>query len=271
MPELPEVEITLRGLQAPLQNQTIKKFVFRRANLRWPIPKQELQQLIGLTITQLTRRGKYLCLTTTHANIIIHLGMSGRLRILNHSIPAEKHDHVDIIFKNGMLLRFTDPRRFGALLYATGDPQQHVLLRNLGVEPFSRKFSARYLKQQLAKKNLWIKSAIMDQRIIVGVGNIYATEALFKAGIHPLRPANSLQINELKPLVNAIKCILRSAIAQGGSSLKDFLNSDGQPGYFTRQLNVYGRAGLPCLQCQSLLQLSRTGQRATVYCQHCQK
>lgn len=271
MPELPEVEITLRGLQAPLQNQTIKKFVFRRANLRWPIPKQELQQLIGLTITQLTRRGKYLCLTTTHANIIIHLGMSGRLRILNHNIPAEKHDHVDILFKNGMLLRFSDPRRFGALLYAMGDPQQHVLLRNLGVEPFSRKFSTRYLKQQLAKKRLSIKSAIMDQRIIVGVGNIYATEALFKAEIHPLRPANSLLINELKRLVNAIKCILRSAIAKGGSSLKDFLNSDGQPGYFTQQLNVYGRAGLPCLQCQSLLQLSRIGQRATVYCQHCQK
>lgn len=271
MPELPEVEITLRGLQASLQNQTIQKFVIRRSNLRWPIPSQELQQLIGLTITQMTRRGKYLCLATPQANMIIHLGMSGRLRILNQYVSADKHDHVDILFKNNMILRFTDPRRFGALLYTTADPQQHVLLRNLGVEPFSRKFSAAYLSRQLANKQLPIKSAIMDQQIVVGIGNIYATEALFKAGIHPLKPANSLLLNELKRLVNAIKFILRTAIAQGGSSLKDFLNSEGKPGYFTQQLNVYGRAGLPCWQCQSQLQQSRIGQRTTVFCQQCQK
>ncbi len=271
MPELPEVEITLRGLQAPLHNQTIQGFVIRRPHLRWPIPRQELQQLQGLTLTHMTRRGKYLCLVTRQASIIIHLGMSGCLRILDNSVAPGKHDHIDILFSNGTLLRFTDPRRFGALLYATGDPHQHVLLRNLGVEPFSRKFNARYLKQQLANKQLSIKLAIMDQRIIVGVGNIYATEALFKAGIHPLRPANHLLLNELKQLVNAIKCILRLAIAKGGSSLKDFLNSDGKPGYFTQELTVYGRAGLPCLQCQSLLQLSRIGQRASVYCQQCQK
>lgn len=270
MPELPEVEITLRGLHS-LQNQTIKRFVIRRPNLRWPIPKQELQQLIGLTLTQITRRGKYLCLATLQASMIIHLGMSGCLRLLNKRIAPGKHDHIDIHFSNGMLLRFTDPRRFGALLYASGDPYQHVLLRNLGIEPLSRQFTAKYLKQQLANKQLSIKLAIMDQRMIVGVGNIYATEALFKARIHPLRPANSLLFNELEQLVNAIKCILRLAIAKGGSSLKDFFNSEGKPGYFTQQLTAYGRAGLPCLQCQSLLQLSRIGQRASVYCQQCQK
>ncbi|MEN9916790.1 MAG: formamidopyrimidine-DNA glycosylase [Pseudomonadota bacterium] len=271
MPELPEVEVTLRGLQIPLQNQTIQKFVIRRPNLRWPIPKQELQQLIGLTINQLTRRGKYLCLVTAQASIIIHLGMSGRLRILDSSVTPEKYDHIDILFKNDTLLRFTDPRRFGAFLYTSGDPQHHVLLKNLGVEPLNREFSAQYLKQQLANKQLPIKSAIMDQRIIVGVGNIYATEALFTAGINPLRPANSLLLSDLKRLVGAIKSILQVAIQQGGSSLKDFLNSEGKPGYFSQQLNVYGRGGLPCLQCQALLQLSRINLRTSVYCQQCQK
>lgn len=271
MPELPEVEITLRGLQAPLLNQVIQGFVIRRPNLRWPIPTQALQQMKGLTLTHMTRRGKYLCLGTLQASIIIHLGMSGCLRILDKSVAPAKHDHVDILFSNGRLLRFTDPRRFGALLYATGNPHQHMLLRNLGVEPLSRQFTAQYLKQQLANKQLSIKLAIMDQRVMVGVGNIYATEALFKAGIHPLRPANSLLLNELKQLVKAIKCILRLAIAKGGSSLKDFLNSEGKPGYFTLELMVYGRAGLSCLQCQSLLQHSRIGQRTSVYCQQCQK
>lgn len=271
MPELPEVEIIQRGLQISLQNQIIQKFLIRRSRLRWPIPSQELQQLIGFTITQVMRRGKYLCLVTEQASIIIHLGMSGCVRILDNYVTPNKHDHIDILFNNGTLLRFTDPRRFGAFLYTAGDPLQHFLLKNLGVEPFSHKFSVRYLKQKLANKQLQIKSAIMDQRIIAGVGNIYATEALFKAGIQPLRPANSLLLNELKSLVNAIKFILRLAITKGGSSLKDFLNSEGKPGYFTQQLNVYDRAGLPCLQCQSILQLIRISQRASVYCQQCQK
>lgn len=270
MPELPEVETTLRGIQSSIQNRKIQKFLIRRPNLRWPIPSRDLQQLVGFAITELSRRGKYLLLSTTRAHMLIHLGMSGRLCILDQWLAADKHDHVDILFNNDTLLRFTDPRRFGALLYIKDDPNQHPLLKTLGVEPLNRKFSARYLIQQLANKQLPIKSAIMDQRIVVGVGNIYASEALFKAGISPLRPAKTLLLNDLKLLVHAIKSILRLAIAQGGSSLKDFLNSDGKPGYFTQQLNVYGRAGLPCLRCQTTLQLIRIGQRSSVYCQQCQ-
>lgn len=270
MPELPEVETTLRGIRPSIQGQIIHKLLIRRPNLRWPIPKKDLQQLVGLAITEVNRRGKYLLLSTTRGHMLIHLGMSGRLRILDKWVAPDKHDHVDILFNNGALLRFTDPRRFGALLYAENDLKQHSLLKNLGVEPLSHQFSALYLKQQLTNKQLPIKSAIMDQCIVVGVGNIYATEALFKAGINPLRSAKTLLLSELKRLVNAIKAILRCAITQGGSSLKDFLNSEGKPGYFTQQLNVYGRAGHPCLQCQSTLQLIRIGQRSSVYCQQCQ-
>lgn len=270
MPELPEVETTLRGIQSSIQGQIIQKFLIRRPNLRWPIPKTDLYQLVGFRITELSRRGKYLLLSTNRGHILIHLGMSGRLRILDKFIKADKHDHVDIIFNNGALLRFNDARRFGALLFTEDNPKQHVLLKNLGVEPLNREFSAQYLMQQLVNKQLPIKSAIMDQCIIVGVGNIYATEALFKSGINPLRPAKTLLLSELKQLVYAIKAILRLAIKQGGTTLKDFLNSEGNPGYFTQQLNVYGRAGLPCLRCQTALQLIRIGQRSSVYCQQCQ-
>ncbi len=270
MPELPEVETTLRGIQPSIQDQIIHKLLIRRPNLRWPIPKKDLQQLAGLAITQVSRRGKYLLLSTIRGHIVIHLGMSGRLLILNKWVAPAKHDHVDILFNNGALLRFTDPRRFGALLYAEDDPKQHALLKNLGIEPLSRQFSALYLKQKLANKQLPIKSAIMDQRIVVGIGNIYATEVLFRAGINPLKPAKVLLLSDLKSLVNAIKAILRTAITQGGSSLKDFLNSEGKPGYFTQQLNVYGRAGLSCIICQSNLKHIRLGQRSTVYCPTCQ-
>jgi formamidopyrimidine-DNA glycosylase len=270
MPELPEVETTLRGIQPFIQNQVIHRFVIRRANLRWPIPKANLQRLVGQAIIEVKRRGKYLLLSTDLATIIIHLGMSGRLRILDKPTIADKHDHVDIIFNNGCLLRFTDPRRFGALLCSEADPYQHPLLKHLGVEPLSRQFSVHYLKRQLQHKRLAIKSAIMDPCIVVGVGNIYATEALFIAAISPIKSAKTLSLAELKRLLRAIKSILRRAIRHGGSSLKDFLNSEGEPGYFSQKLQVYGRAGLPCLQCKSILQFIRIGQRSTVYCPHCQ-
>lgn len=270
MPELPEVETTLQGIKPLIQGQIIQKLLIRRDKLRWQIPKAELQHLIGLTITAITRRGKYLILHTQQGHMLIHLGMSGRLSVLDKPTRPDKHDHIDILFNNDSLLRFTDPRRFGALLYIKSDPQRHPLLRNLGVEPLTRQFSTQYLSQHLTNKQLPIKSAIMDQRIIVGVGNIYATEALFKAGINPLRPANTLLDNDLKRLVLSIKSILRLAIRQGGSTLKDFLNSDGKPGYFTQQLNVYGRAGLTCFICQSMLKHLRLSQRSTVYCPTCQ-
>lgn len=270
MPELPEVETTRRGIQPAIQHQIIDKLIIRRDNLRWPIPKMDLQQLIGHPIIKVTRRGKYLFLITDLGTIIIHLGMSGRLQIVNQALVADKHDHIDIVFKNACILRFTDPRRFGALLWTETDPEQHPLLKHLGVEPLTRKFSADYLQQQCANKTLAIKAAIMDQRIVVGVGNIYATEALFIAGISPTRSAKTLPLICLKRLVKAIQQILRDAILQGGSSLKDFLNSEGKPGYFSQQLKVYGRAGLPCLHCNGSLQLIDIGQRSTVYCSHCQ-
>lgn len=270
MPELPEVETTLRGIQPFIEKQTIQQVIIRRPNLRWPIPKANLQQLIGYRINQLQRRGKYLLLCTDLGTIILHLGMSGRLQVLNKPVKAEKHDHVDIIFNNDCLLRFTDPRRFGALLWTDESPQCHPLLKKLGVEPLTRHFNYSYLQTQLNNKKIAIKAALMDQHIVVGVGNIYITEALFMAGIHPTIPAKNVSPMQLKQLVVAIKSILRRAIKKGGSSIKDFLNSLGKPGYFSQELQVYGRADLPCLRCQSTLQLITIAQRSTVYCSHCQ-
>lgn len=270
MPELPEVETTLRGIQPFIEKQTIQKVTIRRPCLRWPIPKAHLQQLIGYRINQLKRRGKYLLLYTDLGTVILHLGMSGRLQVLNKSVKATKHDHIDIVFNNDCLLRFTDPRRFGALLWTDDDPQCHPLLKNLGIEPLTRHFNAQYLQTQLKNKKIAIKSALMDQHIVVGVGNIYISEALFMAGIHPTIPAQNVSPLQLKQLVTAIKNILRRAIKKGGSSIKDFLNSLGKPGYFSQELQVYGRAELPCLRCQSILQLITIAQRSTVYCSHCQ-
>lgn len=272
MPELPEVETTLRGIQPFIEKQTIQQFTIRQSRLRWPIPKANLHKLIGHTVNQITRRGKYLLLTTDLGTVILHLGMSGRLRILDAPITANKHDHVDIAFNNGCILRFTDPRRFGALLWTNEtNPLAHPLLKDLGVEPLTRDFTSHFLQQQLHNKSLAIKSALMDQHIVVGVGNIYITEALFAAGIHPTISAKTLSIAQLKRLVAAIKTILRRAIKKGGTTLKDFSNSQGKPGYFSQALQVYGRAGLPCLRCQSPLQFIRIGQRSTVYCSNCQR
>ena len=270
MPELPEVETTLRGVAPYITQQTIAKVVVRQYQLRWPILPNIQQILTGKTIVDSGRRGKYLLLKTSQGAIIIHLGMSGNLRILTKAVAANKHDHVDIVFHNKAILRFTDPRRFGAFLWAEGDPCDHALLKNLGVEPLTRQFSGQYLASLARGKIVSIKSFIMDSKIVTGVGNIYAAEALFAAGIHPQSPAGSISINHLEKLVKAIKKILQHAIKRGGTSLKDFLNSEGKPGYFSNQLKVYGREGLPCVGCGQLLQLMRIGQRSTVYCGDCQ-
>lgn len=271
MPELPEVETTLRGIQPLIEGQTIQQFMIRVPRLRWPIPRKDLQKLIGYRINQVKRRGKYLLLITDLGTIILHLGMSGRLSILDSAVTANKHDHVDIVFSNGNILRFTDPRRFGALLWTNeSNPLSHPLLKNLGVEPLSRYFTSHFLQRRLHNKNLAIKAALMNQHIVVGIGNIYITEALFTAGIHPTTSAKTLSLVQLKRLVTAIKTILRCAIKKGGTTLKDFLNSQGKPGYFNQALQVYGRSGLPCLSCQTSLQSIRIGQRSTVYCGYCQ-
>jgi formamidopyrimidine-DNA glycosylase len=271
MPELPEVETTLRGISPHIEKQTIAKTVVRERRFRWPIPSNMPQILLGKMIVNVERRAKYLLLTTHEGTIIIHLGMSGHLRILVNDHPPNKHDHVDIVFHNKKILRFTDPRRFGAFLWVEGDPHGHSLLKHLGIEPLTRGFTGRYLWLRAQGRIVPIKSFLMDNKIVNGIGNIYATEALFEAGIHPSIPANSLSVDRLECLVKSSKQILRLAIKRGGTTLKDFINSNGKPGYFSSQLKVYGRAGLPCVICHATLQLMQIGQRSTVYCKRCQR
>ncbi|MBV8802747.1 MAG: bifunctional DNA-formamidopyrimidine glycosylase/DNA-(apurinic or apyrimidinic site) lyase [Gammaproteobacteria bacterium] len=270
MPELPEVETTLRGIVPHILHHRIKKIIIRQYQLRWKIPSDIHLILVNKTLIGAERRGKYILLKTTYGAIIIHLGMSGHLKILTKNQPHRKHDHVDLIFSNNIILRFTDPRRFGAFLWVEGNPFNHSLLKDLGVEPLSKNFSASYLFSQAQNKTTAIKSLIMNSNIVTGIGNIYAAEALFKAGIHPETSAKSLSIERLQLLVKAIKKILRHAIKKGGTTLKDFSDSDGKPGYFSHQLKVYGREGLACIKCHSTLQSIKIGQRSTVYCKRCQ-
>ena len=270
MPELPEVETIVQGLKPHLQDATIKQVTIRTPQLRWPIPA-----LNGLlkhqTIRQITRRGKYLLFELPQGTLLIHLGMSGRLCLLPHETPPQRHDHVDLLLTDGRVVRYTDPRRFGAILWTNACPLQHPLLKDLGVEPLTEAFTEAYLLQQTAKRRRAIKPLIMDSKIVVGIGNIYAAESLFLAGIHPAMPAGLLTKTQAARLVPAIKQILERAIAQGGTTLKDFVNGDGRPGYFAQQLEVYGRAGLPCNVCGEPLKSHVLGQRSTVFCEQCQK
>lgn len=270
MPELPEVEITRLGIQPYVENQIITQIIIRQYQLRWLIPDYLAQRLTGKRVQKITRRGKYLLFEFEQGSLILHLGMSGSLRILQQVVPPKKHDHVDIEFDHHTILRFTDPRRFGAILWIDGDYSQHPLLTKLGLEPLTADFSAAYLWDTAQSRKKSIKSFIMENGVVVGVGNIYAAEALFLAGIHPTRPACLVSKTEMAKLVEAIKTILHQAIQQGGTTLKDFLNSDGKPGYFSQRLQVYGRNGLPCLACKKTLQSMRIGQRSTVYCSSCQ-
>lgn len=270
MPELPEVETTRLGIQPYIENQTITQIVIRQYQLRWPIPCSLPQQLQGKTVKKVTRRGKYLLFEIEQGALILHLGMSGSLRVLKQKILPQKHDHVDIEFTHHAVLRFTDPRRFGAILWTDKESLQHPLLAKLGAEPLTPDFSAKYLWHAAQGRKKSIKSLIMDNHVVVGVGNIYAAEALFLAGIHPSKPAGLVSEIEMTKLVDAIKNILHQAIQQGGTTLKDFLNSQGKPGYFSQQLQVYGRNGLPCPACNRILQSIRLGQRTTVFCSYCQ-
>jgi len=271
MPELPEVETVCRGIAPHVDGQEIQKLIVRNSRLRWPVKRSIAKQLAGLTIENVTRRGKYLLLNTSCGSIVIHLGMSGKISIVPMDTPIRKHDHIDLIFTTKICLRFNDPRRFGAFLWIEADPLQHPLLSNLGPEPLSASFSGKYLFEQAKTCKRAIKSFIMDGKIVVGVGNIYATESLFAAGIHPNRSCNRVTLAECNELVKEIKRILRKAIKVGGTTLKDFLSSEGKPGYFSQKLKVYGRAGEPCLQCKSALVSMQVGQRTTVLCEQCQR
>ena len=271
MPELPEVETTLRGLAPHIQNTRIDSVVIRCQQLRWPIPSNLSLLLENQIVRHISRRAKYLLVQFDTGTLIIHLGMSGRLCFLTAYQPPQRHDHVDIIFENQGILRYTDPRRFGSILWTEEDPSLHPLLKNLGVEPLTDAFTVDYLLKRINNRRVAIKSFIMDSCVVVGVGNIYAAEALFMAKIHPELPVNLMTPAQGGRLVAAIKQILTQAIAKGGTTLKDFVNSEGRPGYFSQELNVYGRAGLPCVICSEPLHTKRLGQRSTVYCARCQR
>ncbi len=271
MPELPEVETTRRGLHSHLVGATIADVVIRNASLRWPIPKTLPRLLHNQTIQSLERRAKYLLMHCANGTLILHLGMSGSLRILSTSTPAAKHDHFDLVLSNGMLMRLHDPRRFGAVLWHTGDIYAHKLLAKLGPEPLESGFDARYLYQATRGRSIAIKQCIMDNRVVVGVGNIYANEALFHAGVKPQLAAGKLSLPRCKILVKEIRATLTKAIKLGGSSLRDFVDSAGQAGYFQQTYWVYGRGGTTCRKCRTPIKQIRQGQRSSFYCPHCQK
>jgi len=269
MPELPEVETTLRGIEPHLINQIITRVVVRNPALRWPVTA-DVEKAEGQQLVRLERRGKYLLLNLLQGGLLIHLGMSGSLRILKQPLAAEKHDHIDVELENGTCLRFNDPRRFGAFLWVDGEINSHELLRDLGPEPLSAEFTADYLYQNSRTRRVAIKNFIMNGHIVVGVGNIYASEALFMAGIHPQRAAGKVSRQRYEGLVAAIRDVLVRAIEQGGTTLRDFVNSDGAPGYFAQELLVYDRAGSDCFQCETPIRQKVIGQRSSYYCPNCQ-
>ncbi len=269
MPELPEVETTRRGIEPWLAEQTITGWTVRNPQLRWPV--EIPQALRDQTIHAVRRRGKYLLLCCTPGTLIVHLGMSGSLRILDPDTAVLTHDHVDLALGNQKILRFNDPRRFGCVLYQAGDdPYQHPLLASLGPEPLGNEFSGAYLHKLSRKRKVAVKNFIMDAKVVVGVGNIYAAEALFLAGIRPATGAGRIPLAAYERLVDCIRQVLNQAVTQGGTTLRDFVGSDGQPGYFRQQLNVYGRQGEPCRVCGTVLKQQILGQRSSVYCPKCQ-
>lgn len=269
MPELPEVETTKRGIAPYVTGHKVTEVLIRVKKLRWPIPNNLNKYLSKQTFISTSRRAKYLLLKNNNGHLVIHLGMSGSLRITEPDSVAEKHDHLDIVFDQH-ILRFRDPRKFGAILWTSQDPLKHKLLKSLGPEPLDDEFNADYLYQCSRHRKISIKEFIMNSHIVVGVGNIYATEALFNSGIHPTRSAGNISHTRYLLLVDEIKQVLTKAIESGGTSLRDFTREDGKPGYFQQELNVYGRAKLPCVVCSRPLRAIKQGQRTTTYCTQCQ-
>ena len=269
MPELPEVETTRRGIAPHIEQQTVTGLIVRQRQLRWPIPSS-LSAIRGAQIESVARRAKYLLIYTSTGTAIVHLGMSGSLRIVDAGEPVRKHDHVDIVLQDGQCLRFHDPRRFGAILWTKKDPLKHKLIEPLGPEPLGDDFTGEYLFALSRKRRMAVKAFIMDSRIVVGVGNIYASEALFLAGIRPSSPAGRISQKRYIQLASSIRQVLATAIGMGGTTLRDFINPEGNPGYFKQSLNVYGRAGEPCPQCGKPIKSAIIGQRNTFFCTTCQ-
>lgn len=270
MPELPEVETTRRGLEPLIVGKAIESFEIREPRLRWPVPHDLDAKLGRRHIVRLGRRAKYLLIVTDGGTLIVHLGMSGSLRYLSDPPSPARHDHVDVRLADGGILRFNDPRRFGSLHFAT-EPFGHPLLRNLGPEPLGDKFDGAYLARACAGRRVAIKQHLMNSRVVAGVGNIYASESLFRAGIHPARQAGRIARRRLHGLAESVRAVLSDAIGEGGTTLRDFVASDGRPGYFSLSLAVYDRADAPCKRCGAPVRMRRLGQRATYYCTACQR
>lgn len=270
MPELPEIETACRGIRPHILQHTVLKVTVRDARLRWPVPAKLNSILREHTVQHVTRRGKYILVEFEHGHLLLHLGMSGSLRIVEKNTPYRKHDHVELLFDTGQCMRLHDPRRFGCVLWTTDDPNQHKLLINLGPEPLLRNFTGTYLYKLSRNRTQAVKLYIMDSHTVVGVGNIYANEALFLAGIRPDVQAGEVSLPRYNKLTACIKQTLKRAIRQGGTTLRDFVSSDGSPGYFQQTLNVYGRKGQPCHVCGNLIKHRNINQRATYYCTHCQ-
>ncbi len=270
MPELPEVETTRRGIEPHVVGQPIQHVHVRQPMLRWPVTDGLAQALTGKVIRRVIRRAKYLLFETYDGRMMVHLGMSGSLRVLPREVAPEAHDHLDIVFANGTLLRYRDPRRFGSVFWLPGE-ESHVLLASLGPEPLDDGFDGEHLYRLAHRRKTAVKTFIMTNEIVVGVGNIYANEALFDAGISPVRQAGRISRDRYDALATAIKDVLSRAILAGGTTLRDFVREDGQPGYFRHDLRVYGRGGEDCVRCNTPLREVRVGQRSTVYCATCQR
>lgn len=272
MPELPEVETTRRGVEPYVRGRLVRAFHLREPRLRWPVDATLPRRVQGARITAVERRAKYLLFRLdTDATLMLHLGMSGSLRVLPADTPLRKHDHFDLELDSGQMLRFNDPRRFGSLHLIEGDPSQHALLRALGPEPLDASFDADYLWQRTRKRRVAIKQFVMNAQVVVGVGNIYASEALFRARVRPGRAARLLKRSEVEAIVESIKSVLAMAVKVGGTTLRDYVGADGSPGYFRQKLFVYERAGESCRTCETPIRQRVQGQRSTYWCPTCQR
>jgi formamidopyrimidine-DNA glycosylase len=271
MPELPEVETTRRGLLPHVVGRRIRDVVVRNANLRWPVPRDLRRHLRGERVDAIRRRGKYLLFDLPKGHLLVHLGMSGKLSLVSEDTPARTHDHIDLQLEDHRSLRLTDPRRFGAMLWLGEDAESHALLSGLGLEPLDEGFTGASMRALAKGRRVAIKQFLMNGRMVTGVGNIYASEALWEARIHPMRSAGSLSLERWNRLVGAVRATLERALEAGGSTLRDFAGVGGDPGHFQHHFKVYGREGKPCPRCRTKIRAIRQGQRSTFYCPRCQR